>query len=164
MKIKIWQNIRYAVSLFIVCHQLTHECPIEKAHLINSEAQIYNLLQTKQFFVTYVNGKKPLPNVTRIFIIDAARALETSLKPVTKTNLKMYGSYNCKIKSTTTKNLVNLSFGGGAGNKFSKVRVFIRGHISQGPIFRWKFSVGQYSRVHFSGHPPTSTLSFLNFL
>ena len=46
-----------------------------------------------------VNSKKPLNNVTRRFIIDAAGVLDTSLVK----SLKMNKSYNCKIISATIK-------------------------------------------------------------
>ena len=100
-----------------------------------------------EFFVTLVNVKTLLTNVTRRFIIDVTRVLDTPLKLVNIKSLKKYIRYNRKMMSTTKD----------ASKPISQVR-FSGGKVSwRGAYFWGKFSGrsggnfpgGRFSRRNF---------------
>ena len=96
-----------------------------------------------EFFVTLVNVKTLLTNVTRRFIIDVTRVLDTPLKLVNIKSLKKYISYNRKMMSTTkdaNKPISQVRFPGGehilGENSPGGGGVIFLGANSQGEIFR----------------------------
>ena len=90
----------FTVSLADLCALLINTS--EKVHLLRGESMIPSTPEM-EFYVTLVNSKKPLTNVTVRSVIYVAGVQDTSLKPVNIKSLKVKKRQNFKILTTTKK-------------------------------------------------------------